>query len=186
MEREGIYSDPDVIAALDWLGEASGDPLVFRARIATAQSRYRQYVSDKSHLGKDPKLESLGMDRVASYLAQADALVRDRFAYDLALSPRIVPFIKQIGSIVDALRDVPGATNRASRMLRQSSVDPDSSIFELAVAAAYLRAGFSVEFIAEAPPERRPDFRVKHHGYIPGGRPTSPGHVHLKLLHPLR
>jgi hypothetical protein len=52
MEREGVYPDPEIIAALDWLSETSGDPVTFRTRIAHAQSHYRQYVSDESHLGK--------------------------------------------------------------------------------------------------------------------------------------
>lgn len=166
MEREGLYPDPEVIAAMDWLAQASGDPSAFRARIENAQTLYRQYVGNKAHLGKDPKFEALGADRVASYLAQADALVRDRAAYDLVLSSRIVPFIKQIGSVVEPLSRVAGASERALRMLRQSAVDPDSAIFELAVAAAYLRAGFTVGFIPEAPPERRPDFRVERPGCI--------------------
>jgi len=166
MERQGLYSDPEIIAALDWLGDASGDPSAFRARIKSAQNLYRQYVSETNNLGKDPKLEELGPDRVASYLAQADALVHDAAAYDLALSPRIVPFIKQIGGNVQALHSVSGAYNRAFRMVKQSTVDPETAIFELAVASAYLRAGFTVEFIAEAPPEKRPDFRVERTGAV--------------------
>jgi hypothetical protein len=166
MEREGLYPDPEVIAALDWLAHASGDPATFRARIEHAQTVYRRYVSNEAHLGKDPKLDDLGTDIVASYLAQADALVHDRAAYDLVLSSRIVPFIKQIGSAVESLQVVFGASNRAARMLRQTAVNPDSAIFELAAATAYLRAGFTVEFIEEAPPERCPDFRVSRRGRV--------------------
>ena len=161
MSREGIYEDAEITAALDWFSEVSGNAAGFRARIENAQSLYRQYVANTETRGKDPKLEDLGVDRVASYLAQADALVRDRGAYDLALSPQIVPFVKHIGSTVEVLRGVPGAVERAQRMLRQSTVDPNSAIFELAAAVAYSRNGFRVSFIPEAPPERRPDFRIE-------------------------
>lgn len=164
MEREGLYSDAEITAALNWFASASSDPSSFRARIADAQSVYRLHVANQAHLGRDPRLEALGIDRVASYLAQADALVCDRTSYDLVLGPRIVPFIKQIGSVADLLSDVAGASERASRMLKHAAADPESAIFELAAAAMYLRAGFSVEFIPEAPPERRPDFRVERLG----------------------
>jgi hypothetical protein len=166
MTREGLYEDAEIRAAFAWFSEVSGDAVGLRARIENAQCLYRQYVADPANLGKDPKLDALGADRVASYLAQADALVRDRGAYDLVLSSRIVPFIKHIGSAVEVLRHVPGAAERAQRMLRQSTVDPNSAIFELAVAVAYCRSRFRVEFIAEAPPERRPDLRVELNGVI--------------------
>jgi hypothetical protein len=166
MERAGIYEDAEITAALDWFSEVSGDAVGLRARIDNAQNLYREYVAEPANLGKDPKLDALGADRVASYLAQADALVRDRAAYDLVLSSRIVPFIKHIGSTVEALRHMAGAAERAQRMLRQSAVDPNSAIFELAAAVAYSRNGFSVEFIAEAPPERRPDFRIKREDVV--------------------
>jgi len=160
MERHGLYSDPEITAAMDWLGDASGNATEFRARITRAQDVYREYVAKEEHLGKDPRLEALGPDRVASYLAQADALVQDRAAYDLALGSRIVPFVKHIGSVAESLRQVNGSSKRAKRMLSQVSVNPESAIFELAVASAYLRAGFRLEFIEEAPPEKRPDFRI--------------------------
>ena len=38
MERRGLYYDPEVVAALDWLGDTSGDLSAFRARIKTAQN----------------------------------------------------------------------------------------------------------------------------------------------------
>jgi len=161
MVREGMYEDAEITAALDWFSEVSGNAAGFRTRIENAQNLYRQYVADPVNLGKDPTLDVLGADRVASYLAQADALVSDRGAYDLALSPRIVPFVKHIGSNVEVLRHVPGAAERAQRMLRQSTVDPNSAIFEMSAAVAYSRSGFRVAFIPEASPERRPDFRVE-------------------------
>jgi hypothetical protein len=164
MANDGLYEDAEMDAAIGWCSEVSGDAVGFRARIENAQSLYRQYVADPANLGKDPKLEALGADRVSSYLAQADALMRNRGAYDLALSSRIVPFIKHIGSTVETLRHMSGAEERAQKMLKQSSVDPNSAIFELAVAVAYSRNGFQVAFVAEAPPQRRPDFRIERGG----------------------
>lgn len=166
VERNGLYLDTDVNAALGWLAEVSGDPADLHSRIERAQSLYRQYVATEPNLGKDPTIEALGPDKVASYLGQADALGCDRAAYDLVLSSRIVPFIKHIGSAIELLRGVRGASERAARMLKQRTVDPDSAIFELAIAAAYVKAGFAVEFLAEAPPERRPDFRVERGGRV--------------------
>jgi len=157
-----VENDSDVRAALEWFAESSGDAVGFQRGIGEAQRFYRQFVSLDSNLGQDVEIADLGSNKVCSYLAQADALLHDRWAYDLVLGARIVPFIKHLGGGIEALRQMPGATERASRLLRQKTVDPDSAIFELAMAVVYAQEGFTVEFIPEVPGGiRRPDFGIK-------------------------
>jgi hypothetical protein len=161
MSKTGIEEDSDVRAALNWFAEASGDANGFWLRIDRAQDAYRKAVTLEANRGRDLGLDELGSDRVASYLAQAHALLDDRRSYDLVLGSHIVPFIKHVGSGLEALREMPGAQQRARRLLRQQTVDPESAVFELAVAVAYAHDGFSTKFIPENPGgERRPDLAV--------------------------
>lgn len=53
MERQGLYSDPEIIAAIGWLADASGNATEFRVRITRAPDLYREYVTTEEHLGKD-------------------------------------------------------------------------------------------------------------------------------------
>ena len=159
--KTGIEEDSDVRAALNWFAEASGDANGFWLRIDRAQDAYRKAVTLEANRGRDLGLDELGSDKVASYLAQAHALLDDPRSYDLLLGSRIVPFIKHVGSGLEALREMPGAQQRARRLVRQQTVDPESAVFELAVAVAYAHDGFSTKFIPENPGgERRPDLAV--------------------------
>jgi hypothetical protein len=78
-----------------------------------------------------------------------------------------VPFIKQIGIGIKLLKKVPGATERADRLLRQKSHNPEGTIFELATAVRYAKDGFSVEFLPEIRGgERRPDLGIKYGNFL--------------------
>jgi hypothetical protein len=98
-------------------------------------------------------------DLVASYLAQADALLHDRRSYDLNLGARVVPFIKRIGNQIDALRRIPGAADRVRRMLRLRQEHPAGALYELVTAARYAHEGFTVEFVPETS-QRTGDLRL--------------------------
>jgi hypothetical protein len=162
MYHLGIEEDSDVRAALDWFAAVSGDANAFWLRIDQAQRAYRHTVALETNRGRDLELNEFGVDTAASYLAQAHALLNDRRSYDLMLGSRIVPFMKHIGSGAEMLRQMPGAAQRVSRLLRERTADPESVIFELAVAVAYVQDGFSTEFIPDAAGgERRPDLAVK-------------------------
>jgi hypothetical protein len=162
MSNLGIEKDSDVRAALDWFAAVSGDVNAFWLRIDQAQRCYRQAVALESNRGRDLELEQLNIDTAASYLAQAHALLNDRRSYDLVLGSRVIPFVKHIGSGIEMLRQLPGATQRASRLLRERNADPESAMFELAVAVAYAQDGFTTEFIPETPGgQRRPDLAVR-------------------------
>jgi hypothetical protein len=98
-------------------------------------------------------------DLIASYLAQADALLRDWRVYDLVLGARIVPFIKHIGKGVEYLRRMPGAIERARRLLNPKCGHPDGALYELVTAVRYSRDDYEVEFVPETH-DRAGDLRV--------------------------
>ncbi|MGP8114778.1 MAG: hypothetical protein ACLQFT_20715 [Steroidobacteraceae bacterium] len=92
-----------------------GDPNAFWLRIDRAQETYRKTVALETSRGRALGLDELGSDKVASYLAQAHALLNDRRSYDLVLGSRVLPFIKHLGSGLEALRQMAGAQERARR-----------------------------------------------------------------------
>lgn len=162
--RNGIEDDADVRAALCWFAHVSGDTPAFWRRIDEAMKRYRLATDTLPvRFGNNVSLDELGKDQPASYLAQATALLQDRRSYDLNLGSRIVPFIKHLGSGVELLQKLPGATERANRLLRPENGDPGSAIFELAIAVRYAKEGFSVQFIPEdRGGGRRPDLAIQY------------------------
>lgn len=160
-----IEEDDDVSSALRWLGRASGDSSGFWARLECAQQAYRAITGTPGKLGPDPELPDIGGDVVGAFLAQAKSLVDDRRSYDFALASRTVPWIKQIGRNVTALDQIPGARDRAARMLRTPAVEPDGAMLELAIAGNYADEGFDVEFIEETKgTSKTPDLQLSATG----------------------
>jgi hypothetical protein len=154
-----VEDDDDIRAALAWFAETSGSPQAFIERLERAQQAYRAVTSLPGNFGRDPSLAAISTDVVGAFLAQAKSLLDDRRSYDLALASRIIPWVKQIGKNIGALRRVPGASNRVAKMLRAEAVAPDSVMLELAMASSYAATGFDVAFIDEGP-ARTPDLRL--------------------------
>lgn len=157
----GIEDDADVRAALCWLAEVSGNAAGFGRRLRAAQEAYVDYTGASGNFGRDPALSVLGADVVASFLAQAQSLLDRRRSFDQALASRCVPWIKQIGANVDALSNVPGAEQRARRMLEDAASEPDGSMLELVMAGNYAALGEDVVFIPEQPGQAKtPDIHL--------------------------
>lgn len=158
---KGIEDDTDVRAALCWLAEISGSTTGFERRLRAAQQTYIDYTGAAGHFGRDPALSALGSDVVASFLAQSQSLLDSRRSFDQALASRCVPWIKQIGVNVDALSNVPGAEQRARRMLEDAASEPDGPMLELVMAGNYAADGEDVAFIPEQPGQAKtPDIHL--------------------------
>ncbi len=114
----GLEEDEDVQAALTWFATVSGSPQTFVERLTRAQQAYQKVTGSPENLGQDPSLDTISQDVVGAFLAQAKSLLDDRRSYDIALAPQIVPWVKQIGRNVNVLPFIPGAIERAARMLR--------------------------------------------------------------------
>lgn len=157
----GIEDDPDVREALRWLAEVSGSPSAFAGRLRAAQQAYIDYTSAPCNLGRDPTFSDLGSDVVASFLAQSRSLLDRRRSFDQALASRSVPWIRQIGVNVEALARVPGAEQRARRMLDDAANEPDGPLLELVIAGNYAAEGNQVSLIPEQPGQAKtPDIHL--------------------------
>lgn len=163
--QTGIEDDEDVRAALSWLAEVSGAPAAFKRRLRQAQRAYTEYTGDIAHKGRDPSLSVLGPDIVASFFAQSQSMLDDRRSFDPALASRCIPWIKQIGANADALSNVPGAAERARRMLEDAATAPDGTVFELVMAGNYAAHGEDVILVPEQPGKSKtPDIHLAVEG----------------------
>lgn len=151
----------DFKAVLRWLFEVCDDPGQLHSRIHAARIHYRHSTdfSDGRWASRDP-FEGFA-DRMAIILSQVVAELADRRTRDVFLASEILPFMKIIGANIELARGIPGAAERARRMLRPAEQHPDGGIFELAVALRYAREpGLLVEFIPEQT-DRMADLLVK-------------------------
>jgi hypothetical protein len=160
MISKGAEEDDDVRAALAWFAAVSGNPQAFVERLTRAQEAYRTVTASPNYIGQDSKLDAT-QDVVGAFLAQAKSLLDDRRSYDLSLASQIIPWLKQIGRNANVLPYIPGASERAIRMLRAETVAPDGVMLELVMASNYAADGFDVSFIEEALGQARtPDLRI--------------------------
>lgn len=102
-------------------------------------------------------------DAVAWYVHQArcyaDPVLRPDFFEPEGY--RIAPLFRRLGQLLPTLRKVPGADERAYRIMTDGRSRPDDGIYELLVAGAYRRRGWTqVAFVPETPTMKRPDLFV--------------------------
>lgn len=91
-------------------------------------------------------------DKSAWYIFQASAYATDRLNWVPEEAVRIVPMLTRIGEELTILLSIPGAEERAARVMNAEKAQPDGGLFELLVALAYKRNGWqSVEFVPEQP-----------------------------------
>lgn len=158
---EGWTEDPNLRKAFDWLlGFVGSD--AWKERRTAAEAYRRSLVDIAStpvHLTGD-KVRSAD-DQLAWYLYLAETYLSNPEDYDHAQGSRVIPVLIAIGRNLEYLQRVAGVDERVSRMVRNVTVNPDAGVFELLVATAYARDGWSVSFLQEAPPEKTPDLAVK-------------------------
>ena len=90
-------------------------------------------------------------DRFAWYLLLGENWLERPTFYDYTYGCRVIPVLMAIGRNLEALRTVPGVEQRVRRMVNKEKAQPNGCIFELLVAAAYLREGGAVAFLDEKP-----------------------------------
>ncbi|OWJ63608.1 hypothetical protein [Inquilinus limosus] len=155
------WCDEDVQAAVGWLVSlVPGSE--WRPRAAAVEARFQAAKANWADGRRVPLFEPA--DAVAWYVHQAsryaDPLLRPDFF--LPEGFRIAPLFRRIGQLLPTLRTIEGAEARAARLMTENTSQPDDGIYELLVAGAYARRGWStVRFVPEAPGiEKRPDLLV--------------------------
>lgn len=98
------------------------------------------------------------------YMYLVDILGVEIFSDDPFESHRIYPIFAAIGEQLDKLMKVEGVERVLEKLVSLSENHPDNELFELLVAAHYLRNGYEVAFIKEDAAVKTPDMRVSRSG----------------------
>lgn len=146
---KGIEYDEDVWNGLEWLASIQSDKLGFYERLAKAQRNYISATSISANFCKAFDPSWYGPDVVAGFFCQAKSILDNRRAYEISTASHIIPWVKRLGQCAELLNNVPGARERAKRMLQNDKVVPDTALFELVLAGNYVYKGYDVEFIPE-------------------------------------
>lgn len=147
-ERPGEWPDnPDVRRAVEWMHSYIGEADWKRRRLAAARRVYDLIIN-----GVEPDAIGRFFDERDSFAYQlylAEAYIDHIWNYDPVFGSRVVPVFAAIGRNLDLLLTVDGIEGRVMRMVRAEKAQPNGPLFELLVAAAYLRAGGKVSFVPE-------------------------------------
>ncbi|RYM82467.1 hypothetical protein BSR02_22270 [Serratia liquefaciens] len=99
-------------------------------------------------------------DWIAWYLYLAESLADRPTVDEPAQSSRIWPFFATIGEYSQELKLTKGIDAKLKELLIKPDNQPDSILFELVVAACYIKNGWDVEFIPESGAGKTPDLLV--------------------------
>jgi hypothetical protein len=91
-------------------------------------------------------------DTFGWYLFLAEALLDHVVEnYDYVYGSRVIPLFIAIGRNLELLQQIEGLNYRVRRMVNKERSQPNGGLFELLVAANYLRNGATVAFVEERP-----------------------------------
>lgn len=166
MSREippfGGYIDSDIELVFEWMvGFLGAEGWRRRKDAIEAQleAKLKPHTTREAAITHEPV--SIYDDRIAWYLYLIDTLLHSPLKYEPTQGARIVPIFKRLGADLLTLKAMKGINERVERMLTVEKRQPDGALFELLVALIWMRNGSdSVEFLKEAPPEKRPDIRA--------------------------
>jgi hypothetical protein len=90
-------------------------------------------------------------DKFGWYLFLGEAFTDHPWNYEVGYGCRVIPILAAIGRNLDHLLKIEGFSTRAGRLFGPDKSQPNGTLFELLVAAAYSRAGGDVTFRLERP-----------------------------------
>jgi len=142
--------DADLRRAVDWLSSFL-KPAEWKARRFAAFTLFIESASGerKTDAGKGRFFDE--KDRFAWYLLLGENWLERPELYDYVFGSRVIPVFIAIGQNLDALKAVAGVNERVRRMVTKEKAQPNACLFELLVAASYLREGGVVSFLEEKP-----------------------------------
>lgn len=86
---------------------------------------------------------------MGAYLFLCEAYLDFPEKYEPPYGTRVLPFFEAIGRNLDLILGAAGAETRARRLMKDGYRAPDGPLFELVVAAGYVRDGWITKFIEE-------------------------------------
>ena len=156
-----LPDDPELRRALEWFISLMGFE-DWKKRREGVVRRFSRTLRP-SELPKDnfPVPMRDTEDVICWYLFLCEALLEHPLDYEYAQGSRVIPLFKALGRDLDLLHKVGGHKDRANRILKSERKNPDSGIFELLAATAYMRNGWAkVAFVPETPHVKTPDLSV--------------------------
>lgn len=155
----------DIKKALQWFLEYMGNEnwLERRKKVIdyfSAMNRRLYIEPEKYDVDSDQVRMAFYEDWVAWYLYLAESLMERPAVDEPSQSSRIWPFFSTIGKYSLELKKAKGIDAKLHDLLKKRINQPDSILFELVVAACYLKNGWTVEFIPETGKGKTPDLFV--------------------------
>lgn len=145
--REGQdWRDDEVQAAVNWLGGLA--PAADMARRVDAQRQGLEAALTVWREGGQAQATD-GRDQAAWWLLQGADFAHGRRHTVPDEAARITPLLKRLGAELTAVRAIPGAEQRAARLVTDRRTSMDSGVYELLVALAWRRDGWEVAFVPE-------------------------------------
>lgn len=138
--------DPDLRRAFNWLKGFMGADWERRRIVAFARlhaSALGINQGDEKGRFYDPD------DMIGWYLFQAEAVLDHLWNVEPMYASRIVPVLQSIGRSLPLLLSAAGLDDRVKRLVGSERKQPNGGLFELLVAAAYLRRRARVSFRKE-------------------------------------
>lgn len=152
------WSDKNVQKAVDWFqsfvpaADMSARLARAKAYLLAARERWLEGHSAATHDRSD---------MAAWQMLQGATFAVGRYYWTPDDSVKIVPYLTRIGMQLDLVRKIPGAEERAERLMNEGRSQPEAGIYELLVAQAWRRHGWTVEFVPESKTHSTPDLRVQ-------------------------
>lgn len=157
--REGHdWRDEDLLRAVAWLKSLVPVQEMER-RIDLAREALMVAREDWLQGGSAPSHDRA--DAAAWMVFQGETFGDDRRYSLIDEAARIAPYLIRLGQELDVLRAIPGAEERAARMLTRDRRQPEPGLYELLVALAWRRHGWNVAFVPEDRRHPTPDLRVE-------------------------
>lgn len=144
------WRDEDVPRATDWL-KSFVPAFEWERRIEHAAHWLEAAKAERIAGGRPTELHDPA-DLIAWLIFQAETFATDRMHWVPEVAAHIVPVMKRIGADLPLLKEIEGVEARAERLMTSEKRQPYAGFFELLVALAYRRRGWSgVRFVPEQP-----------------------------------
>ena len=158
----GGYADPAVERTVNWMVDLLGvDEWRRRSTQIEAQLETKLTPHSTRETAQTHEPISISDDRVAWYLYLVETALHAPLKYEPIQGARVLPIFKRLGMDFDLLMTISRVEERVMKMLTEERQQPDGALFELLVGLIWQRNGSEeVEFLEEAPPEKRPDIRA--------------------------
>lgn len=142
------WQDSNVLLACAWFAELANKRTWEQRKEETRRSFL---IAKESWSRGEPVPFYNPADTASWYLFQGNAYATDRMNWVPEEAVRIVPTLTRIGEELTKLLAIPGAEDRARRLMNADRSQPDGGLFELLVALAYYRDGWETAFAPERP-----------------------------------